>query len=95
MTPKVVCSLMRPEHLSDHQGEKRKEKGQDLPQTPAYQVLSYKEEEVFEAALEVTEVPDLPEEALGLLLEDLLATILLGQLLLFLTIPSEEVVRVN
>ena len=95
MTLKAVCFLMHLEHQSDHQGERRKEKDLDQPQIPVYQVQFYKEEGVLEAASEVTGVSGLPEEVPDLQLEDLLATILLDQLLLFLTILSEEVVRVN
>ena len=88
MTPREVCSLMHLEldlDLSDHQGEKRKD--QDQPQIQVYQVQSYKEEGVLETATEVTGVSDLPEEVQDLQLEDLLVTILLDQLLLFLVIP--------
>ena len=86
---------MHLEHQLDHQEGKRKEKVLDQPQIQAYQVQSYKEEGVLEAVSEVIEVSDLPEEVPGLQLEDLLAIILLDQLLLFLTIPLEEVVKVN
>ena len=95
MTLKAVCFLMHLEHQLDHQGERRKEKAQDQPLTLVYQVQYYKGEGVLEAASEVTGVSDLPEEVPDLQLEDLLATILLDQLLLCLTILSEEVVRVN
>ena len=95
MTLKAVCFLMHLEHQSDHQEERRKEKDQDQPQTPVYQVQFYKGEGVLEAASEVTGVSDLQEEVPDLQLEDLLATILLDQLLLSLTILSEGVVRVN
>jgi hypothetical protein len=95
VTLKPVSSLMNQEHPSDRHGGKRKEEGQVQQQIPVYQVLSYREEEVYEVALDqATEVPGLPEEVPDPLLEDLLATTLQVPRHLFLIILSEEVVRV-
>ena len=95
VTLKPVSFLMNQEYPSDRHGGKRKEEGQVQQQIPVYQVLSYREEEASEAALEAaTGVPGLPEEVPGPLLEDLLATTLQVPLHLFLTILSEEVVKV-
>ena len=94
VTPKPVSSLMNQGYPSDRHEGKRKEEGQDQQLIPVYQVQSYRGEEAFEAALEAaTEVPDLPGEVLGPLLEDQLATILQVQLHLCLIILSEEVVK--
>ena len=93
VTPKPVSSLMNQGYPSDRHGGKRKEEGQDQQLIPVYQVQSYREEEASEAALEAaTEVPGLPGEVPGPLL-DQLATILQVQLHLCLIILSEEVVK--
>ena len=94
VTPKPVSFLMNQGYPLDRHGGKRKEEGQDQQLIPVYQVPSYREEEASEAALEVaTEVPGLPGEVQGPLMEDQLATILQVQLHLCQIILLEEVVK--
>ena len=94
VTPKPVSSLMNQGYPSDRHGGKRKEEGQDQQLIPVYQVPSYRGEEASEAALEAaTEVPGLPGEVQGPLMEDRSATTLRVQLHLCLIIRLEEVVK--
>ena len=93
VTPKPVSFLMNQGYPLDRHGGKRKEEGQDQQLIPVYQVPSYREEEASEAALEVaTEVPGLPGEVQGPLMEDQSATTLRVRPHLCPTIHSEGAV---